>query len=240
MDSPSGNNSAVVSAQWQLNETANGAIAVAKGVLKAATSDNVQPIAIMAADAFGATLAMCRETQMKVEQAARMHHTSYVLEFLKSSIGYAKDDCATQLCSSSTGVRFLGLAAALLCTADIFTASLALELMMTSSKGHDQLLPTTKQLKDLLAALEHKLNRTGFAESIVGWETFMTEHPKIPEELRVLNRLAGDHPSIGALQAIVDGLRNLDRLGNVTSIQIKAGTCAPWVVAFIKWCGGEP
>jgi hypothetical protein len=239
MDLPT-SNSAVVTAQWQLNETADSAIAIAKGVLKAATSDNVQPVAIIAADAFGATLAMCRETQMKVEQAARKNHTSYIVEFLKSSIGYAKDDCAIQLCSSSTGVRFLGLAAALLCTADTFTASQALELMITSSAGRGQILPTTTQLRDLLAALEYKLNRTGFAQSVLGWETFMTEHPEVPDELRILNRLTIDHPSVEALQAIVDGLRTLDRIGNTTSLQIKAGTCCPWVIAFIKWCLGEP
>jgi hypothetical protein len=56
MDSLTGG-SAVVTAQWQLNETADSAIAIAIGVLKAATSDNVQPVAIIAADAFGATLA---------------------------------------------------------------------------------------------------------------------------------------------------------------------------------------
>jgi hypothetical protein len=165
----------------------------------------VQPVAIIAADAFGATLAMCREIQMKVEQAARKNHTSYVVEFLKSSIGYTKDDCAIQLCSSSTGVRFLGLAAALLCTTDKFTASQALELMITSSAGRDQILPTTTQLRELLAVLEHKLIRTDFAQNVLGWETFMTEHPKLPDDLRIMNRLATDHPSIEALEAIVNG-----------------------------------
>jgi hypothetical protein len=188
MDSLTGG-SAVVTTQWQLNDTADSAIAIAKGVLKAATRDNVQPVAIIAADAFGATLAMCRETQMKVEQAARKNHTSYVVEFSKSSIGYAKDDCAIRLCSSSTGVRFLALAAALLCTAVTFTTSQALEPMIISSAGRGQILPTTTQLRDLLAALEHKLNRAGLAQNVLGWETFLTGHPELPDELIILMHL---------------------------------------------------
>lgn len=87
--------------------------------------------------------------------------------------------------------------------------------------------------------MEYKLNRTCFAESIVGWETFLTEHPNVPDELRIYNRLATDHPSVGSLQAIVDALRSLDRLGNASMIRIRAGTCCPWVVAFIRWCLGE-
>src|SRR6202044_3762067 len=109
------------------------------------------------------------------------HDTSYVVEFSKSSIGYAKDDCAIRLCSSSTGVRFLALAAALLCTAVTFTVSQALEPMIISSAGRGQILPTTTQLRDLLAALEHKLNRTGLAQNVLGWETFLTGHPELPD-----------------------------------------------------------
>ncbi|ORY10159.1 hypothetical protein BCR34DRAFT_567224 [Clohesyomyces aquaticus] len=233
-------NPSAISAQWQLNETANSGITIAKGVLRAATSDNVQPIAIISADAFGATLAMCQEAQLRVERAAIKDHTSYVVEFLRSSIGYAKDDCAIQLASSHSGLRFLGLAATLICMADTFTASQALELMITSSAARGQILPSTSQLQHLLVALEHKLNRIGFAESVIGWETFITEHPAVPDKFRIFNRMAIDHPSKESMRALVDAFRNLDRLGSATSIEIKAGTCCPWVVAFTKWCLGEP
>jgi hypothetical protein len=129
------NPSRAVTAQWALNETTDSAIVIGKGVLRAATSDNVQPLAIIAAEAFGATIAMCRETQMKVEKHAKKNHNSYVVEFLRSSIGYAKDDCAIQLASSNSGLRFLGLAATLLCTEDNFTAAQALEVMISSRAG---------------------------------------------------------------------------------------------------------
>jgi len=230
-----------ISAQWQLNETANSGITIAKGVLRAATSDNVQPIAIIAADAFGATLAMCQEAQLRAERAAKKDHKSYVLEFLlRSSIGYAKDDCAIQLAASGSGLRFLGLAAAMICMTDMFTASQALELMITSSATQGQILPTVSQLQHLLGALEHKLNRTGFADNVVGWETFIMEHPAVPDKFRIFNRMTIDHPSKESMQALVDAFRNLDRIGSATAIEVKAGTCCPWVVAFTKWCLGSP
>jgi hypothetical protein len=241
MDSnSSASGGSTVSAQWQLNETADSVIAVARGVLRAATSDNVQPIAILAANAFGATLAICQETQLKVRRDAMKHKPTYVVNFLRSTIGYAKDDCAIQLASSNSGLRFLGLAATLHCTASNFIGAQALELMITSSAGQNQELPTVPQLQELLSAVEYKVNRTGFAESIIGWETYLTEHPDVSEEFRTYSRASVDHPSIESLKQLVDALRDLDRLGSASSVHIKAGTCCPWVIAFIKWCLGMP
>lgn len=58
----------VVSVQWALNETSDSAIKVARGVLQAATNDNVQPLALLAAEAFGSTLAICASN---IEQKAK-------------------------------------------------------------------------------------------------------------------------------------------------------------------------
>ena len=64
-----------ISATWALQETSNDALALAKGIVKAATSDNVQPLAIMTAEAFGNTLAICQQTQMIIEKEAGRSHT---------------------------------------------------------------------------------------------------------------------------------------------------------------------
>lgn len=231
--------SSAVALQWSLNETANSGFSIAKGVLRAATTDDVQPIAIMAAEAFGATLAMCQETQMKVEIAAKQSHTRFV-RFLKSSIGYSKDDSAYHLASSSAGVRFLGLAAALLCVGDHFQAAQSLEMMIRSSAGADQLLPTVRQLKELLLALEYKLNRVGFADSILGWGTFLTNHPLVDLVFKERLEQAENSPSSEFLEKLVDALRGIGRLGDVSQLRIKTGSDCHWVVAFIKWCVGEP
>lgn len=228
-----------VALPWSLNETAGSTLSIAKGVLKAATTDDVQPIAIMAAEAFGATLAMCQETQMKAEIAAKQSHTRFV-RFLQSSIGYSKDDCAYHLASSSAGVRFLGLSATLLCMNNHFLAAQSLELMVRSSAGAGQLLPTARQLKELLVALEYKLNRVGFSDSIMGWGTYLANHPLVGDEFRQFIGQADFHPSTECLEKLVEGLRSLDRVGDASHIRIKAGRECLWVIAFVKWCIGEP
>jgi hypothetical protein len=73
-----------VSLQWALNETAGVTISVSKGLIKAASSDNIQALALIVCEAFGATLAMCQETCMKVERISGMRHESRTVKFLKS------------------------------------------------------------------------------------------------------------------------------------------------------------
>lgn len=87
-----------------------------------------------------------------------MRHQSVVVKFLKAQIGYSAGDSAAQLSSSSAGVRFLGLATALI-TLGAFNGAVVLELMMAESAQDQQFLPTVPHLKDLLTALEYKITR---------------------------------------------------------------------------------
>ena len=48
---------------WSLDSTTTKTISVAKDVLHAATSDNVQPLALIACEKFGATLAICEASE---------------------------------------------------------------------------------------------------------------------------------------------------------------------------------
>lgn len=157
-----------VALQWALNETAGNVFSVTKGFIRAASCDNVQALALLVCEAFGNTLAMCPETCLKVERIAGMHHQSVVVKFLKAQVGYSSGDSGAQLSLSSAGVRFLGLAAALN-TLGPFNGALALETLIANSALSQQLLPTVTQLKDLLNALDYKLNRAGFAEHLAGW-----------------------------------------------------------------------
>ena len=104
-----------ISLQWSLNQTANATVEVSVGLLQAITSDNVPALAAIAAHNFGETLAVCLDTQIKMEREAKKSHPSYPIKFLQSKIGYAKNDCAYDLASSTGGLRFLGLAATLVC-----------------------------------------------------------------------------------------------------------------------------
>lgn len=227
---------------WALHETSNGVLAVAKGILTAATSDNVQPLALLACEAFGATLAICHQTQLLVEKEARKHHTSYVVKFLKSKIGYSAHDSAVQLSATNAGVRFLSLAATLLCTSSNFTGAEALMLMIKSSSQKDQILPTLLQLQDLLDALDYKLLRTRFADDIIGWETFLSEYPECPPHIRQGARLSQLHPAVDELEKLVAAFRIIERVGegDTASIRITATMTCPWLITFTKWCLGVP
>ncbi|KAI9698171.1 MAG: hypothetical protein M1836_004173 [Candelina mexicana] len=232
-----------VSAQWALNETSSSALSVAKGVFRAATSDNVQPLALLTVEAFGNTLAICQQTQLVLEKEASKRHVAYFVKFLQSQIGYAANDSATHLASSGAGVRFLGLAAALLCTASTFIAAQALELMIKATSRSDQILPTLGQLQDLLSALDHKLARIGFADNVLGWEAILVGYPSLPREISQALRLGYPSPSVEELRALVDAFRMLDRVGDTTSstsVRITSAVTSPWVIAFTKWCLGDP
>ena len=218
-----------ISPGWALHETTNGMLTVAKGVLTAATSDNIQPLALLAAEAFGNTLAICQQTQLLVEKEARKQHTSYVVKFLKAKIGYSAHDSAIQLSSSNAGVRFLSLAAALLCTSSNFAGAQALDLMIKSTAKKDQLLPTLLQLQDLLGALDYKLLRTRFADDIVGWKTFLFEHPNCPPHVRQGIRHTPLHPPVDELEKLVDAFRTIERVGedDNATIQITSAITSP-------------
>ena len=231
-------NMSPVNGTWALQETANSTFSVAKGLIKAASSDNIQPLALMACKAFGDTLAVCPETCLKVERVAGMHHQSATVKFLKAQIGYSSGDSAAQLALDASGVRFLALAAALN-TLGAFQGALALNSMLANSARGEQPLPTVTQLKELLLALDHKLNRTGFTETLAGWGLWFGSHPSISlEEQESLALPIAASPE--ETKQLVKALRELARLGDATQITVTVGGAAPWATAFIKWSLGMP
>ncbi|MCJ1246708.1 hypothetical protein MMC30_003917 [Trapelia coarctata] len=216
---------------------------VAKGILTAATSDNVQPLALLTAEAFGGTLAICQQTLLKVEKHARKNQHS-VIKYLQAQVGYFPNDSASHLSSSAHGVRFLSLVAMLLCSSSHFEAAEALDLMIRSSSSQGQMMPTLTQLQDLVEALEPKLVPAGFADEILGWKTLLLKHSRLG---RIYKRETCPRPK--KLQALVDAFRTCMRLGETTgdgyenehsSLVLKTGENIPWIISFVKWCSGLP
>ena len=227
-----------VSAQWALDVTVGSTLSVTTGLIKAASSDNIQALALLACEAFGSTLAICPETCIKVERIAGMHHQSVVVKFLKAQIGYSSGDSGAQLSLSAAGVRFLALSATL-CSLDPFQGAVALELMIKDSARDSQFLPTVIQLKDLLMALDHKLNRAGFVESLVGWTTWLENNPLLPDAERQF--VGMQHPpSPAEVSALVRAMREIGRLGNAIQVTITSTLTVAWATAFIKWSLGMP
>ncbi|KAG7425285.1 hypothetical protein Forpi1262_v013056 [Fusarium oxysporum f. sp. raphani] len=227
---------------WNLDQTSSSAISVAKGLLSAATTDNVQPIAIMACEQFGNTLAISRDTIRKIEHCVAPSPDPAVLNFLKCSIGYKKNDCTSYLGKSLAGLQFLAFAAALVTWKDQFKAAGALHEMLINTASDKALVPTSRQVKVLLATIEPRCHRSSFADEIVGWQILLDRliTPRIEPATELCDGwIAPGEQDLGNL---VDALRQLSRVGNadITRVTIETRACAAWTIAFVKWSLGCP
>jgi hypothetical protein len=228
--------------QWSLNETSQSVFSVLRGVLAAATSDNVQVLAILACERFGNTIAISNKTTSKVAYTLIQSPEPAPVRFLKGFVGFFPDDCATQLGNSSAGIRFLGLAAAIVTTIGTFNSAKALDIMMRSSATDLTLLPTVRQLDDLLRSLEARSYRCGFADSVAGWQIVLRREvlPCISSEeaRQKLDRNSLQVPSSETIAGLVGAFRQVARMGSSTVIgaTIKVSEAAPWILAFTQWC----
>ena len=213
--------------------------------MRAATSDNVQPLALISCEKFGATLAMCPETNKKMEDLIIKVSGPKHVRFMKAQIGYSANDSAAQLSRSLAGIQFLGLAAVLTSSMDAFEGANALSDMLTASASDKTLLPTARQLKDLLAVMEHRVIRSGFSDIWVGYQILLSaglrassekEHYGAQYKLEDIRSF----PASDGVSKLVEAFRQLNRLGDATTITVRATSCAAWVMAFTRWCLGLP
>ncbi|RSL42599.1 hypothetical protein CEP53_012103 [Fusarium sp. AF-6] len=227
-----------LSLQWSLDNSAHSVVSVAKGALQAATSDNVQVLAILSCERFGNTVAMSPETRRRMERSVVPTPPPAVLGFLQVTIGYSANDCVTYFGRSMAGLQFLGLACALVTTMDAFQSGLALHAMVEESAADKTLVPTEKQIIDLLKSITPRCSRSGFANEVVGWQLLLRDstHPgPLPSKAMLC-------PPMEAVMPLVDAFRQLRRIGgaDVTQIIIEVSYFAPWTAAFTKWCLGFP
>jgi hypothetical protein len=222
-----------VTASWALSQTANDVVAVSKGVLAAATSDNVQALALLACESFGTTLAMSLESSAKVHQLCSQSQQSAVIRFMKAQIGYQKGDSGWQLSQSDSGLRFLGLTACLV-TIDHWAAAEALRELITETAMDRKLIPTSQQLKQLIHALEYRLSKSGFPDSVLGWGIWLD---KATQKTCIMV----SPPSGKVVRELVKAASSLGRLGQTHKLYLKIPLSqAAWVIAFLKWCLGAP
>ncbi|MBE3043248.1 hypothetical protein IMZ48_11895 [Candidatus Bathyarchaeota archaeon] len=71
-----------VQAQWNLSSTVGSAVTIPMGLLGALNSDSVQPLAYLACEKFGATLAISPNTILKIESAVVPPTTPTAIAFL--------------------------------------------------------------------------------------------------------------------------------------------------------------
>ncbi|KAL9107952.1 MAG: hypothetical protein Q9187_008358 [Circinaria calcarea] len=222
--------------QWSLNETSATTLTVARGLVKAATSDDVQPLALRACEQFGTTLPMTAEIRLKMETIARKRHST-MLDFIKCQVGYSEGDSADYLSRTDGGVRFLGFAATLYSIKSSISAAQILEEMVRETAKDKQLLPTILQYKNLIDALESKLALSGFANSVQGWATVCSSigaglKPRLPSYAA---------PDRTKIKDLVQALNQCFRVGEECTILIESAFIYfPWTIAFVKWFSGTP
>ncbi len=230
-----------MSAVWDLTKTASGALELGKEAMIAATRDNVQPLTLFACESFGATLAICPETRLKVQHALAEVADPVYLKFLKAQIGFERGSSVDILSRSMDGVRFLALATALVSSMDLFHASNVLETMIEASAADKTLLPTSFHLKLLLQIIEPRVNRVGFTNDVFGWMTFLRHHPDLTvDESETALNIHYACPWLEGLKLIVEAFRSLARLGSADEIVIHSEKSVPWLISFTKWCLGIP
>lgn len=66
------------------------------GIFRAATTDNVSPLALLACERFGNTVAMSQEACRKIETFVVPTPVPATVQFLRAFVGYSTDDCTTQ------------------------------------------------------------------------------------------------------------------------------------------------
>lgn len=122
----------------------NSALSLSRGLIAAATSDNVQPRALFACEQLGASLRICPETCAKIE---RLVETPKPMKtFLGAYIGYSNGNSVSHLLQSAAGVRFLALASALVTTIGAYHGSFTLARMLENSATDRTLVPPVWQV----------------------------------------------------------------------------------------------
>ncbi|KAH6949240.1 hypothetical protein DER45DRAFT_580899 [Fusarium avenaceum] len=224
---------------WNLDTTSTSTIQVARGLLHAATTDNVQPLCIMACEQFGNTLAVSPQTLRKIEHSVLPTPQSAVIAFIKGSVGYSKSDCVSYLGKSQAGVQFLALASALATWPDKFSTAECLHAMLIGTASDKALMPTVRQVKSLLTSIEPRCHRSGFTDEVIGWHLLLARHPAL-SNYAFMNEPCIPHGE--GMANMVDALRQLNRIGaaDITRVIIRPGVSAPWTAAFVNWSLGYP
>lgn len=224
---------------WAISDTASDALTISRGIMEAATSDNINPLALINCESFGATLPLSIETRVKIEQLARRSGSSHVIKFIQAQVGWKKGDSVELLSRSDGGIRFLCLAATL-STVNRYEAALRLDFLLQETQKSTQLKPTISQLQALMAVLNSKLALSDFGTLVAGWEIwFQKEMAQFPHEEHKYGYAA--IPSKKALGDLVLAISEISRLGEEHTLNLKTTSIyIPWCISFIKWSIGVP
>lgn len=233
-----------VQLQWGLDNTAFSTLRNARSLIHAASTDNIQPKAILACEGFGATIAICQETCRKIESTVIPVPQPTSLSFIAGFIGYSAGDCVSELSKSLAGLQFLALAAAVVTTLPMHQAGDLIASMLVNSAADRTLVPSRRQTTDLLKSIEGRCYRAAFADDVYNWHILLEKiiQEKLNGAGRLWARSTRAHPGITGIKSLVDAFRQLYRVGesHIARLTVRTTSAAPWTIAFVKWCLGRP
>lgn len=215
-------------------------MSIMRGLVQAATSDNVQPLALHACEQLGTTLPIHNTaTRIKIEQLAGRKH-SQPLSFVKAQVGFRAGDSADMLAKTDGGLSFLCLAAILVSWGKRMQAAELLGSLIRQHAKREQPLPTLLQLNDLLSALKLKLADSGFATEVAGCYDLCSSFLNFETSDRIkIDVVSTPEPS--GVQHLLDALNRCFRLGD-DSCTVRVDSWQgflPWVIAVTKWMLGD-
>lgn len=95
----SGTNVVPFNLNWNVDLTAERILKLGRGLLQLSLSDNVQPLAVWACEAYGAKLPMCLETRLKMERLAKRQYTTF--KQWGMLVGFTREDTASELATKN-------------------------------------------------------------------------------------------------------------------------------------------
>lgn len=227
--------------QWSVDQTAGGAISIMRGLIQAASSDNVQPLALHACEQLGTILPVLNTTtRIKIEQLAGRKHNQ-PLSFVKAQVGFRTGDSADMLAKTDGGLSFLCLAAILVSWGQGMQAANLLESLVRRHAKSEQPLPTLLQLNDILRVLKPKLSDSGFVNDVAGCHDLCSSALELDSADESSRIDVVRTPDLSGVQHLLDALNRCFRLGE-DSCTVRVDTCQdflPWVLAVTKWLLGD-
>ncbi|KAI9858849.1 MAG: hypothetical protein M1824_004014 [Vezdaea acicularis] len=220
--------------QWNLDRTVDRGINLALNFVKIAHHDNIQPIALMACERFGATLPICHQTRRLVEKECCLQIDNVIINSIKALVIQAGGNTLESLATNLAGLNFLALATSLVSVTTITESSDAIQKMLENSASERHLVPPEFHIRRILEVLEPRLNRIGFLDRCYATDCWLKD---------VVDDYKGNKytiPSATGVGSIVATLRPLFRLGDeqVDYVTITPNSCLAWLITFIEWCLG--
>ena len=212
-----------------------------RGLIQAATSDNVQPLALYACEQLGTILPLLNTaTKIKIERLARRKQNQ-PLSFVKVQVGFRAGDSADMLAKTDSGLSFLCLAAILVSWGDGMEAAKLLQDLVRQYAKSEHPLPTLIQLHDMLRALKPKLADSGITREVAGCYDLCSSALELNffQSSRRINVASASDAN--GVQNMLDAFNRCFRLGDDScTMRVRSrDTCLPWVIAVTKWLLGD-